>query len=480
VYNRRESIYQEISKLLDLLVMIIAFGLATIVVFYHDSDITLENFLFIRIKLYNFILFFGILFVWLKLFSFFELHDLRHLADRRGSIRKILKATTACTILLEGVDVCFNIALITPLFLLVFWISSTVLAMVTRLLCNFILALMKRRGKYQSTLVIVGTNPRAVRLAQRIRENPELGYQVAGFVDNLWEGIEEFRRSRFALLCNFDDFPGYLREHVVDEVLICLPLNSLYAQAAKIVALCEEQGIILSFLSDFFPLNLPQGGSRQEFAAEKVMTVIPGYIKGWQALIKRVFDLGFSSIVLLAVAPLFAIISLLIKFSSPGPVFFVQERIGLNKRKFRLYKFRTMVVDAEKKQDELAHLNEMEGPVFKIKNDPRVTKLGKFFRKTSLDELPQLLNVLKGDLSLVGPRPLPVRDYNGFSQDWQRRRFSVLPGITCLWQVNGRNNIPFEKWMKLDLEYIDHWSLWLDFQILIKTIPAMFRGSGAA
>jgi lipopolysaccharide/colanic/teichoic acid biosynthesis glycosyltransferase len=177
---------------------------------------------------------------------------------------------------------------------------------------------------------------------------------------------------------------------------------------------------------------------------------------------------------------IFLVVTLLIKLTSPGPVLFVQERVGLGKRRFRLYKFRTMIQGAEKKLAEVEHLNEMSGPVFKIKNDPRITKIGKFLRKTSIDELPQLINVLKGDMSLVGPRPLPVRDYNGFDQDWQRRRFSVRPGITCLWQVTGRSNVSFDKWMKLDMEYIDNWSLILDFKILILTIPAVLRGSGAA
>jgi lipopolysaccharide/colanic/teichoic acid biosynthesis glycosyltransferase len=174
-----------------------------------------------------------------------------------------------------------------------------------------------------------------------------------------------------------------------------------------------------------------------------------------------------------------AVVIVLIKFTSPGPVFFSQRRVGLNKRRFNLYKFRTMVVDAEKQMREIEHLNEASGPVFKIKNDPRITPLGRFLRKTSLDELPQLFNVLAGHMSLVGPRPLPVRDYEGFNEDWQRRRFSVKPGITCLWQVQGRSSISFEKWMELDLQYIDKWSLWLDFQILLQTIPAVLRGSGA-
>jgi lipopolysaccharide/colanic/teichoic acid biosynthesis glycosyltransferase len=178
-----------------------------------------------------------------------------------------------------------------------------------------------------------------------------------------------------------------------------------------------------------------------------------------------------------------ALTAILIKLTSPGPVLFVQKRIGLNKRVFEILKFRTMVMDAENKLAQLEHLNEVSGPVFKIKHDPRLTLLGKFLRKTSIDELPQFFNVLKGDMSLVGPRPWQLRDYELFTQgspDWQRCRFSVRPGITCLWQVNGRNSIPFEKWMELDLQYVRKWSLWLDLQILAKTIPAVLKGSGAA
>src|SRR5262249_11463666 len=183
---------------------------------------------------------------------------------------------------------------------------------------------------------------------------------------------------------------------------------------------------------------------------------------------------------LIALAPALAAIALLVKLTSEGPILFQQERLGLNKRRFVMYKFRSMVPDAEKLMAGLQALNEARGPVFKIKNDPRITPIGRFLRRTSLDELPQLFNVLRGDMSLVGPRPLPVRDYEGFNEDWQRRRFSVRPGITCLWQVNGRSKITFEHWMKLDLQYVDEWSIWLDMKILVQTIPAVTKGSGAA
>jgi exopolysaccharide biosynthesis polyprenyl glycosylphosphotransferase len=197
-------------------------------------------------------------------------------------------------------------------------------------------------------------------------------------------------------------------------------------------------------------------------------------------MVKRMLDCLFSTVLLVLFAPLLLIIGALVKLTSPGPVFFRQTRVGLNKRQFSIFKFRTMVANAEQLQDQLLSLNEMNGPVFKIKKDPRVTPLGRVLRKTSIDELPQLFNVLKGDMSLVGPRAMSLRDYQLFDQDWQRRRFSVKPGITCLWQIHGRNSVPFEKWMELDMQYIDTWSLWLDLKILARTVPAVLRGTGAA
>jgi exopolysaccharide biosynthesis polyprenyl glycosylphosphotransferase len=210
-----------------------------------------------------------------------------------------------------------------------------------------------------------------------------------------------------------------------------------------------------------------------------VATFGPHSSDGWPMVCKRMLDICVSALSLIILAPVFAIVAFLVKLDSRGPVFFYQDRVGLNKRRFRMYKFRTMAGDAEKKQLELECLNEADGPVFKIRNDPRVTRLGKYLRKASVDELPQLWNVLMGDMSLVGPRPLPLRDYRAFDQDSARRRFSVRPGMTCLWQVNGRSSVSFKEWMELDLHYIDHWSLWLDVKLLARTIPAVLKGAGA-
>jgi exopolysaccharide biosynthesis polyprenyl glycosylphosphotransferase len=199
----------------------------------------------------------------------------------------------------------------------------------------------------------------------------------------------------------------------------------------------------------------------------------------YRLVIKRGIDIITAAVGLVIAAPIFAAIAVAIKATSPGPVVFGQERYGWRKRLFRMYKFRTMVIDAEALQATLEGRNEASGPVFKIRDDPRITRVGRFLRKTSLDELPQLWNVLRGDMSLVGPRPMATRDVHRFTQAELMRRFSVKPGMTCLWQISGRSSIGFDEWIRLDLEYIDNWSLSSDFGILARTIPAVIRGEGA-
>ena len=195
--------------------------------------------------------------------------------------------------------------------------------------------------------------------------------------------------------------------------------------------------------------------------------------------VKRCVDIAVSLTALIVLIPLMIVIAVAIKLTSSGPVLFIQERYGLGRRRFSMFKFRTMVQDAEELQAALEHQNEVSGPIFKIRRDPRLTAIGSALRRTSLDELPQLLNVLIGDMSLVGPRPMSVRDVSRFDEAWLMRRFSVKPGLTCLWQVGGRSNTTFLKWMHLDMQYIDTWSLGLDLKILALTLPAVVRGSGA-
>jgi exopolysaccharide biosynthesis polyprenyl glycosylphosphotransferase len=273
------------------------------------------------------------------------------------------------------------------------------------------------------------------------------------------------------------ELDAIIAKQPVDEVLVALPIQKYAALVESIVHHCEEQGIVVRVRTDF---NLHVARWHvDELNGLPMVTIRSGPAEGWQLLINRFIDVCGSALLLVALAPLLLTVALLIKLTSPGTVLFKQERVGLNKRRFRLLKFRTMRDDAEKTQASLEMLNEANGPVFKIKNDPRITPLGRFLRRSSIDELPQLFNVMLGDMSLVGPRPLPLRDFDRFDTQWHKRRLSVKPGITCLWQVNGRSNVNFDYWVKMDLEYIDNWSLGLDLKILLKTIPAVMKGSGA-
>jgi len=328
-------------------------------------------------------------------------------------------------------------------------------------------------------MLILGTNARAIEFAQKIKEQPGRGYQILGFVDEDWSGLSDFKASGVKLVSDYEGLAEYLRRNVVDEVAIYLPLRSYHQHATQVAELCQEHGIAMRLATDIFGLRT-SGARAEYFNGAYHISTYTGVRDEWPLIVKRAIDLAISFTLLLLLSPLLVAVAIAIKLTSEGPVFFRQERLGLNKRRFFIYKFRTMVPNAEKLLANLESKNEVSGPVFKIKDDPRITGIGKFLRRTSIDELPQLLNILKGEMSLVGPRPLPKRDYEGFSEDWQRRRFSVRPGITCLWQVEGRSSIPFEQWMRLDLQYMDEWSLWLDLKILARTIPAVLRGSGAA
>ncbi len=479
MFPLRRQILLKAFKLFDLLIMVFSFALATSAVSYRIGTVSFVQFLSMRVKVHNFALFLGFLFVWHLIFSLFGLYQSRRLSSRWAEVIDVVKATSLGSMAIFIAAMVFSIDIVTPVFLAIFWVASTVTATSSRFILRFVLARIRIRGRNLRYMFVVGTNPRAVRFAQTIGTKPELGYRIVGFADDGWAGIEEFRRTGYALAGDLNSFPAFLRDRVIDEVVIGLPIKSFYTQISRIVAQCEEQGIIVRFVSDIFSPILARS-KPEEFEENSVISFYTGNMHGWAVLVKRAFDFSLSLVLLIILTPLFVVTALLIKASSRGPVFFVQDRVGLSKRKFRLYKFRTMIPDAEKKLSELEHLNEVSGPVFKIKDDPRLTPIGKFLRKTSIDELPQLFNVVKGDMSLVGPRALPVRDCDGFDQDWHRRRFSVRPGITCLWQVDGRSSIPFDKWMELDMQYIDQWSLWLDLKILARTIPAVLRGSGAA
>jgi exopolysaccharide biosynthesis polyprenyl glycosylphosphotransferase len=477
--NARRKMLVNVFKLFDLGLMILAFMIASLAVF-HRGGVTITEFFSMRVKMQNFVIFSLFVLVWHLIFGFSGLYVSRRLYESRAEVIDVVKATSMGTFVVLLGTIVFHIVLVNALFLSVFWLVSTAVTVSSRLMLRSILAFARRRGRNLRDMLIVGTNTRALEFALRIVSRPELGYRIIGFVDRDWHGTQEFRRSGHAVVCDFSSFLQFLRNNVVDEVVMALPFRSMHDQASRIAALCEEQGITLRVFANLFDLKLARSAAEQLDQDDALITHSRSWVEGGPILAKRILDFTISAILIALLSPLLLMVAILIKLTSPGPVLFVQKRLGLNKRRFNVYKFRTMAVDAERRISEIEHLNEVSGPVFKIRDDPRITPIGGFLRKTSIDELPQLFNVLVGDMSLVGPRPLPLRDYEGFNKDWQRRRFSVRPGITCLWQVEGRSSIPFERWMELDLQYIDKWSLWLDFQILLRTIPAVFKGVGAA
>jgi exopolysaccharide biosynthesis polyprenyl glycosylphosphotransferase len=465
--------------LLDPGLLTISYMVAAIRIWHLTEFTSFTSFFSMRVKLSNILVFLILFYIWHIIFAAFGLYGSRRLEGRKGEIGDVLKATSASALELGFVAVFFQLRMITPAFIAEFWVIATCTIVLSRLALREFLRRARLHGRNLRHLLVVGTNARALEFARAIEIQPELGYQLIGFADDEWSGNRDFGANGHSVVSDLEHFPDFLRERVIDEVAIALPMKSFYSQAARVVTQCQEQGVIVRVLANIFESQKGRVNN-SHLGGMAVATLGPNSSEGWPMVCKRMLDVFGSLLLLAGLAPLFIMVAILIKLDSSGPVFFAQDRVGLNKRRFRMYKFRTMVGDAEQKQSALEDLNEADGPVFKIKNDPRITRLGKYLRKMSIDELPQLLNVLIGNMSLVGPRPLPLRDDQGFDQDWLRRRFSVRPGITCLWQVNGRSSLSFQEWMELDLRYIDQWSFWLDVKLLAKTIPAVLRGVGAA
>jgi len=319
------------------------------------------------------------------------------------------------------------------------------------------------RHRNRRLAVLVGSTAENQDILDLIRDHPEWALEV---------------RSQLNLgVQSAEDLEKLLRSEPVDVVVFTSGKSSLSEVETAILA-CEIEGVEAWLVADFIRTSISRPAI-DELMGKPMIVFRSAPEVSWALLLKGIFDRVGAAALLVLLSPLMLAAAAVIKLSSRGPVLFRQERCGLRGRVFTMNKFRSMVSDAEQRRAELMAFNEMDGPVFKIAKDPRVTGIGRFLRRTSLDELPQLVNVLKGEMSLVGPRPLPVNEVRQFKDAWQRRRLSMKPGLTCLWQIAGRNTIGFEEWMRLDLQYIDSWSLWLDLKILLKTIPVVLMGKGA-
>ena len=432
----------------------------------------------IEFSVWDFFLILFLIIILNRVFVSMGMYNFRQIGGWPNQLWQVIIASTAgVAIVIFSAHLISGTGIVKPLPVL-FWLATLVLFIAYRFAVFTVLYWVRSKERNIRNVVIVGINPRSISLSKHL-ENPELGYNIIGFVDNK-SGIKAIgERLDKPVLCYLSEIGELISTRPIDTVLLALPMRSYYDKIAEIINLCSIQGIETRILTDLF--DVP-GHIRQETDLGTDTSFISYDVdlhSEFEYSLSRAFDLVISSTAIVALSPVFFLIALIILLCDGWPVFFAQDRIGLNKRHFKMLKFRTMVRNAEQMQSEIEDLNEADGAAFKIANDPRITPVGRFLRKTSLDEIPQFLNVFVGTMSLVGPRPLPIRDFKRFYRNEHRRRFSVKPGITGLWQVGGRNEIDFEEWMRLDLEYVDNWSLVLDVKILIKTFFVVLSRKGA-
>ena len=417
---------------------------------------------------------FWLLAIAVPLFWALSLHDRRHHDSCAAEILRSVAVPVVYLGLLLGTAIfLFQAKSFSRAVFFLFLLLGLVLLSAERVARRFFAPGLDSRRDALRSVLIVGLSEEAVAVAGTIESHPEYQMRVVGHVVGSDEQIDP--ASAIRVIGTIGDLKTIIERTVVDDVVFVVS-NMALLECEQHIAWCEEIGVTVHLKIDFVR-TLVAKTYPTELDGTPMLTFASTPRDAGALLLKRGLDIGVSLFGLAALSPIMLVAAAAIRFTSRGPIMFVQQRIGLNGRSFGLYKFRSMYRDAEKRRAELAELNEASGPVFKIKNDPRVTPVGYWLRKFSIDELPQLWNVLVGDMSLVGPRPPLDNEVQQYKR-WQRRRLSMQPGITCLWQVNGRNQIPFEDWMKLDLEYIDNWSLLLDLKILLRTIPAVVLARG--
>jgi exopolysaccharide biosynthesis polyprenyl glycosylphosphotransferase len=385
----------------------------------------------------------------------------------------LLTATFTGIVILVFIFFFFRPQFYSRLIYLYAGILIVILLTLSRVATRLVLSSLRKRSIGVDRAIIVGGGELGRAIMRNVLAQPDLGYRIEGFVD---DDPNKGTIGTFPLLGGTDQLSRLLRQRPVDEVIITLPWHAR-DKIVRIMEDAESAGARVKIVPDLFQLSL------SKIAVDAVggiplIGVKESAISGGALSIKRVMDVLLSIFLFILLLIPMAIIAVVIKFSSPGPVIFKQARVGRGGNLFTAYKFRTMRVGAEHEKKELEHLNEASGPLFKIKNDPRMTRSGKWLRRTSLDELPQLFNVMRGDMSLVGPRP-PLPNEVAAYEEWHKRRLDVAPGVTGLWQVSGRSELTFDEMVMLDLYYIENWSPWLDLWILVKTIPALFTARGA-
>lgn len=416
-----------------------------------------------------------VLAIWAFLLVTSEAYSSRRTVALSREVWQVVRVVGIGTLTLAASGWLLRLDFVSRPFLILFASIDLVLLVGEKIVLRLIARHVRKRGYNYRTLLIVGINPRSEEVAQIIQAHPHWGLRLLGFIAP--NGSHPDRVCDLPVLGSADDLPRILQDEVVDEVIFVLSRRQL-EEFEESFLLCSELGI-RARVALFFP-HMKARVVMEELEGIPLLTFTNTPGAPFPIFIKRLIDLLVSATGLVLLSPLLLLTAALIKLTSRGPVLFQQVRCGLNGRHFMLHKFRTMYEGAENQLDEVAHLNEVNGPAFKSSKDPRVTPTGRVLRRLSIDELPQLVNVLMGHMSLVGPRP-PLPEEVARYERWQLRRLSMKPGLTGLWQVSGRSGLDdFNRWIALDLAYIDQWSLWLDLKIMLKTIPAVLTAQGAA
>ncbi|HDP97804.1 MAG TPA: sugar transferase [bacterium] len=483
--KEKEALIARILKTLDAIVIVVSFVLS----YFIDNWVreltgfqdmayaiapTLDGFLFFAQK--NIILTLTVVPIWLILLNVFGAYIDFRMREFSKELILIIKASVGSVIVLGSIFFIAQMQLTSRLYVGIFTLTTVLSLIIQKRLMIILLNRMHERGFNQVNLLVVGTGKRAQKFIRDLKEHAHWGLRIVGLIDDE-HGMYGKEIEGYRVMGRIQDIPFILHRKIIDRVIFIVPRLWLH-RLDEVILACEREGIATSISMDLYDLKIAR--IRQTYFSEfPLLEFETFHANEWELFIKRTIDIICSLIFLILLSPVFLITIVAIKLDSRGPIFFKQIRSGVNGRKFTLYKFRSMEVGAEMKKKQLEKMNEMDGPVFKIKHDPRITRVGRFIRKLSIDELPQLFNVLKGDMSIVGPRPpLPVEVE--MYEMWQRRRLSLKPGLTCIWQVSGRNSINFERWMEMDLEYIDNWSIWLDFKLLFKTFFVVMFGYGAS
>jgi exopolysaccharide biosynthesis polyprenyl glycosylphosphotransferase len=386
-----------------------------------------------------------------------------HTLRRRNTVWILAKSCAICTLAVMAAMYFFRLQMLSRGVVALFAVFSIIALFAKDQIFQALMRHRARTGKEVTDVILVGSEERNAEFAALLEEHPEWSLRVTAKLDPNGNLLKEL--------------PVLLHNYPVGCVVFNVS-QTAFSEIEKAILVCEVEGVEAWLVADFVKTSIARA-SVDDFYGKPLLIFSTTPEISWQLVCKRLIDIVGGILALAIFGPLIMLpAAMIIKFTSPGPILFRQKRSGLHGRLFTMYKFRSMVTNAEMLRAELEAFNEMSGPVFKMEEDPRITPFGRFLRKTSIDELPQLWNVLAGDMSLVGPRPPIPREVQHYDP-WHRRRLSMKPGLTGIWQISGRNRISFEQWMKLDMQYIDNWSLWLDFKILARTIPAVLMGLGA-